>query len=160
MSPVAAAALVVCGLLSDTLVAIVRTSAGGTPAITVSVITALALVVGPYRGMLLGFAAGVVLDLLAGPVAGGVHALGGVVAGAVAGVIGRRGSDRLAGSPLVGVVVVPAVVLGVLTLHGLFGQPAVAMVAALRWSAVCGALVTPLICRLAGRPLSKVAVRA
>lgn len=160
MSPVTMVVLLIGGVVGDALVAIVRTSAGGTPAITLSVITALALIAGPNRGMLLGFAAGVVLDLLAGPVVGGVHALGGVVTGAVAGAIGQRGPDRLRASPLVGVVMVPTMASGVLTLYALLGQPAAAMATALQWSAVCGALVLPLVGRLAGRPLSKVAARA
>lgn len=142
------ATLLVCGVLADGLVAMVRTGTGGAPAITLSVVTALALIAGPYRGMLWGFAAGVVLDLLAGPAVGGVYALGGIVTGAVAGVAGRRAPLRLRARPVIGVVVVPGVLLGALTLHGMLGQPAMSFAGALQWSVVCGMLMTPLVARL------------
>jgi hypothetical protein len=151
LRPVTLGALLACGITADATVAIVQTGAGSTPVVTVSVVTALALVDGPYRGMLIGFAAGVVLDLLAGPAVGGVHALGGVAVGALAGAVGGRAPDRPRGMALTGVVVVPAVALGVLTLHGLLGRPAVSFGGALPWAVVCGAVVTPLTAWVSGR---------
>ncbi|MBW3605491.1 MAG: hypothetical protein KY460_11410 [Actinobacteria bacterium] len=163
--PLMAGALLACGVVADAAMGVAFPDAGGVPVISLSTVTGLALISGSSRGMLFGFAVGVVLDLLAGPaVVGGAHALVGVPVGAVAGAIGRPAPGRLHAAPLVGMVVVPVAVTAALLVHGLLGPVVFAAPEALWRAGVAGALVTPLVVRVARqcavRPLPNLAPRA
>ncbi len=156
----------VCGAITaDALVGAVRPGLAGVPFVTLSVVTAVALAAGPRVGMIAGFSAGAVLDLLGGPVSlAGVHTIVGVAVGVVTGSAGAHLDGRNRGATMIGALAVTAGAILLLALHGTVAALKASIVGLVPCIALAGALVTPLALRVvkgtAGGPLTNRAPRA
>lgn len=162
-----AAALVVIGgaLVVDAALGVLPGARVAAPSCTVAAVVAVAAAGGSRAGMLTGFGAGVVLDLLAGPAAlAGVHTLTMLAVGVAVGSVRGRVRRATGFALCAGAVAVPAAV-GVATgLQRLLHPATGGMAEPVAAGAVVGALATPVVLRavtlVAGRPLSQTAPRA
>lgn len=162
-----AAALVVVGgaVVVDTALGVLPDALVAAPLWTLSAVVAVAAAGGARAGMLSGFGAGVLLDLLAGPVAlAGVHTLTALAVGVTVGSVGRRLGRAIGFAVCAGAVAVPAAV-GIATgLQRLLHPATGGMAELVAAGAAVGALATPVALRavtlVVGRPLSQTAPRA
>jgi rod shape-determining protein MreD len=161
--------LLVGAVLADAVLGALRPATVRPPLLVLAVVAGVALVGGVRVGMVTGFVAGLLLDVLSGPASlVGVHTLTGLFAGTVAG-YERRQSRAWVWSPsafasVIGTLVVASAAALSVMLHRLLGTTVTDMLDSVVAGVAAGAIVTPVAQRaqrwLAYRPLFERSPRA
>jgi rod shape-determining protein MreD len=146
----AIAVLLCCGVLGDAALGALQPAIARPPLLSLATLAGFALVVGARVGMVIGFVAGVMLDMLSGPASvAGVHTLTALLIGVVVG-LGRRHVEHPSSALATvagGLAVAGAAVLSV-ALHRLVGSVVGQLLDAVVVQALAvGAIVTPIVQR-------------
>jgi rod shape-determining protein MreD len=165
-------ALLAGALVADAVLGILHPGVTRTPLFVLAVVAGIALEGGVRLGMITGFAAGLLLDLVSGPVSlAGVHTLTALIAGTAVGYERRHlrasvWSPAAFASIVGGLATATAAALSV-ALHRLLGATVSDVFGSAAAALAVGATVTPLAQRALGRrgrpahrPLSQRAPRA
>lgn len=145
------AALLSCAVLGDAVLGALQPATARPPLVSLAAVAGVAVVAGARVGMIAGFAAGVVLDLLSGAASvAGVHILTLVLAGAAAG-YGRRHPRRDASAVVAAtgsLAVAGAAVLSILLQRMLGSSVASAVGQVIVQALMVGAVVTVVVHRI------------
>lgn len=159
-------ALIVGAVLGDAALGVLWPAVARPPLLPVAVVAAVALSGGVRAGMVTGFATGLVLDLLSGPVSvAGVHALTGLTVGAVVGWAHGDPRHRAAGfAALTGALGVAGAAVMLLLLQRSLGYAVGDTMGTVVTQALAvGTIATPIVQRVlrrsAGWPLPQASVR-
>jgi rod shape-determining protein MreD len=162
-------ALLAGALVADAVLGILHPGVTRPPLFVLAVVAGIGLDRGVRLGMVTGFATGLLLDLVAGPVSlAGVHTLTALFVGTAAGWERRHlrasvWSPTVVASTVGGLATVTAAVLSVM-LHRLLGATVTDVFGSAASALAVGAIVTPVaqraLVRLAHRPLSQISTRA
>lgn len=160
------AALLAGAVVGDAALGAVWPAAARSPLLPIAVVAAVAVSAGVRAGMVTGFAAGLVLDLLAGPVSvAGAHALTALTTGTVAGWAHRDPRHRTARfAALVGALSAAGASVMLLFLQRALDHAAGDTVGSVVTHALAvGMVVTPIVHRMlrrsAGWPLPQTSAR-
>jgi rod shape-determining protein MreD len=155
--------LLSCAVLGDAGLGVLWPATTRPPVLTFAVVAGVALFGGGRLGVVAGFGAGVVLDLLSGSASlAGVHTLAALITGSAVGYVRRRRRHVPAGfAAATGGLAVSAAAVAAVVLHRMLGYTVGGIVGDVVGQAlVAGAVATPLawraLDRLSVRPLSDV----
>lgn len=132
----------------DAVLGTARMGAPSAPVVTLSVVAGIGLATKGRTGAFVGFGAGVVFDLLAGPASpGGVHALVGLAVGSVVGVARPRVRRPVSGGVVVGAAAAGGGTAVTLALQGLATSAASVSIGGVVLGALAGAIACPMVLR-------------